>query len=163
MRLSTVPFGTDPANGDRGAIVNYYSNGFTQGGSGTDNNGNVLRQENYIPGSSYFQDNFAYDSLNRLTSISEKTNGAGADVFKQAYMFDRYGNRIPKPNFGVDTATNRLTAPSGYTMSYDGSGNLTADTYTGEGSRTYDAENRMTSAWGNSKWQTCSCCKYPEN
>jgi len=34
-------------------------------------------------------------------------------------------------------------------MSYDASGNLTMDTYTGVGSRTYDAsENRMTAAQG---------------
>lgn len=48
MRATTVPFATDPANGDRGAIVNYYCNPDTsgQGGSGADNNGNLLRQEN---------------------------------------------------------------------------------------------------------------------
>ena len=166
MRASTVPFATDPANGDRGAIVNHYSNNFTQGGSGTDNNGNLLRQENYIPGSSFFQDNFAYDSLNRLTSITEKLNGTGADSFKQAYIYDRWGNRtidqvntttnVPKPNFGVNTSNNRLTAPAGYSMSYDAAGNLTTDTYTGEGMRAYDAENRMKQAWSNNQWQTYS-------
>jgi len=57
IRASTVPFNTDAANGDRGAIVNYYSNNFVAGGSGTDNNGNLIRQETYIPGSNYFQDN----------------------------------------------------------------------------------------------------------
>jgi len=50
--------------------------------------------------------------------------------------FDRYGNRtidvanttdgIPKPNFSVNTANNRLGVPSGQsgTMSYDSAGNL---------------------------------------
>jgi hypothetical protein len=33
-------------------------------------------------------------------------------------------------------------------MTYDVAGNLTNDTYTGAGSRTYDADNRMTTAWG---------------
>ena len=33
-------------------------------------------------------------------------------------------------------------------MTYDNAGNLNNDTYTGAGSRTYDAENRMTTAWG---------------
>jgi len=33
-------------------------------------------------------------------------------------------------------------------MSYDDAGNLTNDTYTGAGNRTYDGENRITSAWG---------------
>jgi hypothetical protein len=49
MRLSTVDFTTDPANGDRGSLVNYFSSSYTQGGSGTDNNGNLLRQEIYLP------------------------------------------------------------------------------------------------------------------
>jgi RHS repeat-associated protein len=39
-------------------------------------------------------------------------------------------------------------------MSYDLAGNLTTDTFTGEGIRTYDAGNRMTQAWANSQWQT---------
>jgi RHS repeat-associated protein len=34
-------------------------------------------------------------------------------------------------------------------MSYDAAGNLTTDTYTGVGNRTYDAENRMTTAADN--------------
>jgi RHS repeat-associated protein len=167
MRASTVSFASDPANGDRGAIVNYYSSGFTQGGSGTDNNGNLLRQESYIPGSSYFQDNFAYDSLNRLTSISEKLNGTGSDSFKQAYSFDRWGNRtidqmntsgsVPRVAFNVDSSTNRLAVPTGQTgtMTFDKAGNLTTDSYTGQGGRSYDAENRMTQAQGgiSSGWQ----------
>jgi F5/8 type C domain len=47
-----------------------------------------------------------------------------------------------------------LTPPGGYTMHYDAAGNLDNDTYTGAGSRIYDAENRMTRAWGgNGQWQ----------
>src|SRR6185312_5623527 len=157
MRLSTVAFTSDPANGDRGAIVNHYSNAYTQGGSGSDNNGNLLRQEVYIPGNGFFQDNFDYDSLNRLSYISEKLNGAGSNTLKQAYRYDRYGNRsidynattsnLPRPQFDVDPNTNRLTVPSGQsaTMHYDAAGNLDIDTYSGLAvSRLYDAENRMT-------------------
>jgi RHS repeat-associated protein len=33
-------------------------------------------------------------------------------------------------------------------MTYDAAGNLTNDTYTGLGNRTYDAENKIVSAWG---------------
>ena len=33
-------------------------------------------------------------------------------------------------------------------MTYDAAGNLKNDTYTGAGNRTYDAENKITSAWG---------------
>jgi RHS repeat-associated protein len=156
VRLSTVPFASDPADGDRGAIVNYYSNTYAQGGSGNDNNGNLLRQEIYLPGNGFFQDNFDYDSLNRLTAITEKLNGAGNNSFKQAYSYDRYGNRsidynatsagLPRTQFVVDPNTNRLTVPNGQsgTMHYDPAGNLDTDTYSGAAAlRLYDAENRM--------------------
>ena len=58
---------------------------------------------------------------------------------------------MPHPNFTVDTGTNRLNAPSGYTFGYDASGNQYSDNY-GDGSggvsyaRTYDHENRMTTS-----------------
>jgi hypothetical protein len=122
----------------------------------SDNNGNLLKQEVYIPGSNSFAQFYAYDSLNRLHSVSEGS-------WHQDYDYDRWGNRtinqstttgIPKPYFGVDATTNRLTAPPGYTIGYDAAGNLTNDTYTGQGQRTYDAENRMKQAWANSQWQT---------
>jgi YD repeat-containing protein len=65
-----------------------------------------------------------------------------------------WGTNIPKPNFGVNTFTNQLTAPAGYSMTYDQAGNLTNDTYTGEGTRSYDAKNRMKQARANGQWQT---------
>ncbi|HLN99190.1 MAG TPA: hypothetical protein VK208_12070 [Pyrinomonadaceae bacterium] len=86
MRLSTKSFATDPADGDRGAIVSYYSNNFVQGGTGADNSGNLLRQEMYIPGSGYFQQNYHYDSLNRLDWVKEKLNGTGDETFKQTTL-----------------------------------------------------------------------------
>jgi RHS repeat-associated protein len=99
-----------------------------------------------------FVQSYSYDSLNRLQRVQEGS-------WQQEFVYDRYGNRtihqtntwgtgIPKPDFGVDTASNRLTPPGGYTMSYDAAGNLTNDTYTGQGQRTYDAENRMTGSAG---------------
>jgi RHS repeat-associated protein len=157
IRASTVSFATDPTSGDRGAIVNYYSNSFIQGGSGADNNGNLLRQEIYIPGSSFFQDNFTYDALNRLTSFGEKLNGTGTDSFSQSFYYDRWGNRtitsatgtgINNKQFALDPNTNRLGVPSGQsgTMGYDSAGNLTSDSYSGSAvMRSYDAENKMTS------------------
>ena len=156
MRLSTVPFITEPENGDRGAIVNYYSNPFVMGGSSADNNGNLLRQEVYVPGGGYFQDRFTYDSLNRLTSISEKTNGAGDDTLKQSYEYDRWGNRlidqtnttanVPHPAYTVNGANNRLNAPTGYDpMVFDSAGNLTQDptSQNPTGTMSYDADNRL--------------------
>jgi RHS repeat-associated protein len=165
VRLSSVAYGVDPANGDRGAIVNYYSGNLVQGGSGTDNNGQVRRQENYIPGSSFYQQTYEYDELYRLKSVAEKLNGTGGDSFKQAYTYDRFGNRtinqalttanVPRPNYTVDTNTNQLTAPAGYNYAYDEVGNQKNDTYTGGGQRVFDAENRMTSAQGvgGGQWQ----------
>lgn len=163
MRLSTVSFDSDPANGDRGSVVNYFSTGYTQGGSGTDNNGNLMRQEMYVPSGPYFQQTYGYDNLNRLSSVNEKQNGTGTDSFKQVYTYDRWGNRsvdtalssanVPRPAYTVDTNTNRLIAPAGSTFTYDNAGNQTNDTYTGGGQRIFDAENHMTSAQGNSGWQ----------
>jgi len=62
---------------------------------------------------------------------------------------------MPKPQYTVDQNTNRLGVPGGQTgaMSYDAAGNLTFDSYKGEGARVYDAENRMTKAWANDQWQ----------
>ncbi len=160
MRLSTVPFATDPANGDRGSLINYYSNNFVPGSSAADNNGNLLRQEINVPGSGFFQDNFAYDPLNRLKSVAEKLGGAGSETFKQAYLYDRWGNRtidqtnttvnVPRPQYTVNTANNRLNAPAGFTHEYDAAGNQTRDSYTTNsptaGFRTFDAENRIIAA-----------------
>ncbi len=160
MRLSTVPFATDPANGDRGSLVNHYSSNFVPGSSGADNNGNLLRQEINVPGSGFFQDNFAYDPLNRLKSVAEKLGGTGSDTFKQAYLYDRWGNRtidqanttanVPRPQYTVNTANNRLNAPAGFMHEYDAAGNQTRDSYTTNsptaGFRTFDAENRIIAA-----------------
>jgi YD repeat-containing protein len=167
IRESTSYTGPTDTTWDRGAIINHYSNnycGMCSGQSMTDNNGNLRKQEVFIPNSDTFAQFYDYDALNRLQKVNESKNGAAFN-WQQQFVYDRYGNRtidptntwgtgIPKPNFGVDTATNRLTAPAGYTMSYDAAGNLTTDTFTGEGNRTYDAENRMKQAWSNGQWQT---------
>jgi hypothetical protein len=158
-----MSFNEDPANGDRGSIVNYYSGNFSQGGSGTDNNGNLLRQEIYVPNGPYFQQSYSYDNVNRLTSVNEKLNGTGSDTLKQVYIYDRWGNRtvdanqsssnVPRPTYTIDANTNRLVAPSGYTFGYDNAGNQTSDSYTGGGARTFDAQNHMISAQEVSGWQ----------
>src|SRR5260370_9154585 len=137
----------------------------------TDNNGNVKKQENYIPDNdqvstySTFTAGFTYDTLNRLQAVNESKylNGSpnGTPTYSQSYTIDRWGHRtigqatggVNSLPFNVDPSTNRLTAPSGYTMSYDRAGNLTNDTYTGQGQRTYDAANRMTQAWSSGQWQ----------
>lgn len=148
-------------NWNRGAIINHYSNsGWGASGGGADNNGNLLKQEVYIPNddqiSGYFNvvQQYGYDALNRLASIEDKPWNGSPD-FYQSYTYDRWGNRTvnaggtwnaPAPQFGVDAATNRLSPPAGHAMTYDAAGNLTHDNYTGAGSRAYDAEDRMTEA-----------------
>jgi RHS repeat-associated protein len=175
IRASTSPNNT---SWNRGAIINHYSDqcwGMCGGGNSTtsmkDNNGNLRRQDVYIPSDEQFSsvttwaDGFLYDNLNRLTQVHEYTDNISLD-WQQEYLYDRWGNRrinqaatygpnIPEPGFTVDS-NNRLAAPAGYTLSYDPSGNLINDSYTGQGQRLYDAENRMTKAWSNSQWQTYS-------
>ena len=183
IRLSTVDWATDQWNWNRGAIVDYYATaGLScqtnecQGNSGPDNNGNVIQSRHYIPTndqiSSYnwTEDRYSYDSLNRLKSVAEYHGamnvGYAPQDFAQVYDYDRFGNRtvnqsqtstnIPHPNYTVDTGNNRLVAPAGYNYAYDNAGNQTNDNYTGQGQRTYDAENRMKQAQGtpNGQWQT---------
>jgi RHS repeat-associated protein len=142
--------------GELGALVNYYSLPYAHCGTGSDNNGNLLLGVTII-NSVQFEDQYSYDSLNRLTAVNEYLNG---NTFsgKQEYDYDRWGNRTLKPGaslgtykeFTVNTANNRLGVPASQpgTMAYDAAGNLTNDTYTGTGNRTYDGENKITSAWG---------------
>jgi len=166
MRLSTL---NDDSDGDRGAIVNYYSlSNYGFGTTGTDTNGNLYVQQHRVPdgqgGFTIHQQNYSYDSLNRINWMAEYLNGA-TGTGSQTYSYDRYGNRTisggwgtgtANQQFSVDLNTNRLGVPSGQsgTMTYDPAGNLTNDTYSGEGQRTYDAENHMKQAWANSQWQT---------
>jgi len=154
VRVSNV---SDEWGGELGAFVNHYSTNGVPCGSGSDNNGNVLMSQTIL-NSYYMEDRYAYDSLNRLTSIHEYSNGATL-TGSQQYEYDRWGNRTIKPvstlglnrQFTVNTATNQLGIPGGQPgeMTYDKAGNLTRDTYTGAGDRVYDADNRITAAQDN--------------
>lgn len=130
----------------------------------TANNGNVIEQKITVPGvTNSFVQGYTYDELNRLATAEETQNSS--QTWKQAFSYDRYGNRnfvesttttLPKncgmsPNFTVCTADVPIVNPTvststnkfstGYT--YDSSGNTTADAE----SRTfvYDAENKQVS------------------
>jgi RHS repeat-associated protein len=176
-RLSTLSEQTDAWSWNRGAILNYYSTAEqsaqtneAHGLSGTDNNGNLLRQNTYVPTDanatydgvttgSYFmeQDAYSYDSLNRLTLDGEQgynTSSGWGGTISQGYTYDRWGNRqinagatsggLNSQQFTIDAASNRLYSPAGG-MSYDNAGNLTQDIYSAASQqRAYDAENRMT-------------------
>ncbi len=176
VRVST---GAD-VNGswNRGCLQFFYDNSGGFGTSGPENNGNVLKSWHYIPLNEQTtswaiqRDAYAYDSLNRITGVTESyvSNTESENTkFAQAYTYDRYGNRtinaattwgagINNTAFEIDPAgNNRLLAPgdtplaeASRRMQYDGAGNLKSDTYTGLGARTYDAENRMTASAGTS-------------
>lgn len=161
VRVSSM---NDEWGGELGALVNHYSTAWAHCGNGPDNNGNLLMSQTII-NSYYMEDRYSYDSLNRLTAVNEWQNGA-TQTGSQQYSYDRWGNRTVNPaswgigintrQFTVDPNTNRLGVPSGQPgmMSYDNAGNLTTDTYTGAGARTYDAENRMTIATDNTGQQS---------
>ena len=180
VRVST---GAD-VNGswNRGCLQFFYDNSGGFGTSGPENNGNVLKSWHYIPLNEQTtawaiqRDTYAYDSLNRIKSVSESyiSNTESENTkFVQSYTYDPYGNRtinaaltwgvgINNTGFEIDPAgNNRLLAPgdsplpeASRRMQYDQAGNLKSDTYTGpatgQGTRTYDAENRMTASGGSS-------------
>jgi len=161
IRAGTSYTGPTDTTADRGAIVNHYSNQCSgmclPTSSMTDNNGNLKKQEVFIPNQPVRWQQYDYDSLNRLNWAREVLNGI--EQWKQQFTYDRWGNRtvnigvtygIPEKDFTVTTSNNRLGVPSGQsgTMDYDGAGNLINDTYSGAGNRTYDAKNRIVSAWG---------------
>jgi RHS repeat-associated protein len=172
MRVSTysITAAGHETDWNRGAIISHYSlaaGAWGATGGGPDNNGNLLKQDIYIPTSDDVNSGFSqstqfydYDALNRLYQARESYGGS--NIWVQYFNYDRWGNRTinaanttgsaPEPQFTVDTSTNRLGVPAGQSgvMTYDPAGNLTNDTYQGGlgggGTRTYDAENRMTSA-----------------
>ncbi|HKF94779.1 MAG TPA: hypothetical protein VKB96_09285, partial [Gammaproteobacteria bacterium] len=121
------------------------------------------------------EDSYSYDTLNRLRSVTEQQTsvsggwGVWQPQFQQAYSYDRYGNRgintdpaqtwgtgINNKTFDKEEATNRLYAPGDLLLAdtsrqirYDTAGNQIKDTYTGYGSSTFDAENRITAIQDN--------------
>ena len=167
VRLSSVG---DDENWNRGMLVNHYGSGdwSAWGTSGADNNGNLQRSHYYVPtddatsGWSLHYQDYSYDTMNRLTSVTETqgaNTGGWAQAYRQVYDYDRWGNRaineaqtsgngVPETQFTIDRSMNRLGVPAVHnkTLAYDTAGNLTFDNYTGNGSRVYDAENRMTAA-----------------
>ncbi len=120
----------------------------------TNNNGNVVTQKLTAPGLTLNQC-YGYDPLNRLLTAEERsggTNCAGTQQWKQAFTYDRYGNRnfdvantttnVLGPNPAINPGTNRFAAGQNY--GYDGAGNLRSDPATATNGIAYDAENRQT-------------------
>lgn len=176
-QLAEIRDGLTPSNDswERGAIINFFStcagkcyeNGVSVSMPG--NNGNLKRQEYWIqdgnggvlamPAQTY-----DYDQLNRIKRVYE--GSSTQPVWQQQFAYDRYGNRTLTSDsllynaFEIETSTNRLLAPGDSNlvegdrrMGYDEAGNLIRDTYTSQGQRTYDAQNRMTQALANNHSQ----------
>jgi RHS repeat-associated protein len=143
VRLSTLPLASNEFDWNRGSIVNYYEGSYNWGGapgstgSGPDNNGNVRRVETFVPANEQlsafaaFRADYEYDSLNRLKWVAESRysdwSGQTTPSFKQAYDYDRWGNRtinanetqvyghnqgyaIPEPQFELSPQTNKEVA-----------------------------------------------------
>jgi len=80
IRASTSYTGPGDTNWNRGAIINQYSDqcwGMCSGLAMTDNNGNLKKQESYVPADDQISgytmrwQQYAYDSLNRLQWVRE--------------------------------------------------------------------------------------------
>ena len=72
----------------------------------TANNGNVQSQTITVPGMSYpLIQTYTYDTLNRLKSAEEKSNGS--TTWKQTFLYYRYGNR----NFDTANTTTLGSCP----------------------------------------------------
>jgi RHS repeat-associated protein len=170
VRASTLSLTQNEFDWNRGCLAFYYG-GAAWGQSSTTNNGNITAQQHWAPPDdahnnySYTQQNYTYDSLNRLSSMNETLNGAANPSLTQSYGYDRFGNRnissasgsgVNNQQTWIDPSNNRLYALSDQNVSdpeerlirYDAAGNQKADYYSPnwQGTRSYDAENRMKAA-----------------
>ena len=103
------------------------------------NNGRIAQSHDWVLGQT---SNYTYDALNRLSTVSIVETGTGEQM-----SYDGFGNVTGMNGAAVWThnpATNQVQV-SGWT--YDGNGNVLTD---GNGSYTWDVENRMTNGTANS-------------
>jgi RHS repeat-associated protein len=85
-RLQPTQISLGTTQGSTGLLKLDYSYGTTQ------NNGNIQSQAITVPGlANPFVQTYAYDSLNRISSAEETNNSVQS--WKQAFTYDRYGNR----------------------------------------------------------------------
>lgn len=100
LQLAEILVSTTTGNTwNRGKILNQYSLQCSGAGcNATDNNGNLRKQEIYIPANdqvssftSWYQQ-YDYDYLNRLKRVREYTGNSAVD-WQQEFDYDRWGNR----------------------------------------------------------------------
>ncbi len=100
LQLAEILVSTTTGNTwNRGKLLNQFSLQCSGAGcNATDNNGNVRKQEVYIPAddqvsssTSWYQQ-YDYDQLNRLKRVHEYTGNSALD-WQQEFDYDRWGNR----------------------------------------------------------------------
>ena len=85
--------------------------------NGTNNYGNVQSQTINVPTVRQNQgftavQTYSYDSLNRLKSATENINGNQTPSWKQAFVYDRFGNRrFDEANTTVPSSFSNITNP----------------------------------------------------
>jgi RHS repeat-associated protein len=122
---------------------------------GSDNNGNVKSQQISVqqgnPTPLVLNQNYVYDSLNRLKSAEEK-DANNIQVWKQTYVFDRYGNRTFDAANTTTLDKNCGTLPNKFVCTNDiakfnptanlGDNKLVGTNYDAVGNTIQDAEGR---------------------
>jgi RHS repeat-associated protein len=117
------------------------------------NTGQIARIEGFISTAKQWQQNFAYDSLGRLSSAREFRGDNGAQSWLTNYDYDVFGNRYQKQTQNssnpinqhwvesgdISSTTNRFNAG----VTYDDAGNITVDSKFRNLSFQYDANNRQ--------------------
>lgn len=152
LRLQTEEIGLGTSSTDSSLLKLSYTYGVYIGGvyHPEKDNGDVESQTITVPGmANPLIQSYTYDELNRLKTATEL--GGTSPSWKQAFSYDRYGNRsidtnnttstLIGPNPQLSTSNNRITPRSGEQYDYDPAGNLTKEKQ-GE-SLVYDAENRL--------------------
>jgi RHS repeat-associated protein len=126
----------DQWNMSRGGLLFYYDRvaigmGDPSWPNSQANNGNLLQQVHYVPqaggGAVAHADDYAYDPLNRVTSVVEQSqsqNDPLRPVFNQQFSYDRFGNRKIEP-VGTGTVSDDVvwvddSLPAGATTGADG-------------------------------------------
>src|SRR6266851_4000155 len=119
----------------------------------TKNNGQIARIEGTIATAKQWQQNFAYDSLGRLSSAREFRGDNNQQSWLANYDYDVFGNRYQKQsrNSGnpftqiwtedsdITQATNRFAS----SVTYDDAGNILTDQKFRQLKFQYDANNRQ--------------------
>jgi len=124
---------------------------------GSSNNGNVMNATG--TGTQAFSRTYAYDSLNRLSSMT----GPGGTCTGLTFSYDGWGNRLTQTetagtfcnHSSLAYSPNNQIMTSGYT--YDAAGNLT---YDGVHHYFYDAESRVSQVDGTANCVGSTACYF---